>query len=495
MGCTLLQTPQQSPGDLRNAIDRVLDAEPFSDGFWGVHVVDLHDGRTLYGRNETRNFMPASNAKLYTTAAGLDLLGPDYRYETAVYVDGPVEDGTLHGNLIVRGGADPSLGGHYLAESGTWDADVDAERIFRDWADSLRAAGIRQIEGDLVGDDDVIDDVPLGVNWSWDDETYYYSAQLSGLSFHDNVIHLHVTGREPGMPAEITWEPLHTNYVRILNKTHTVDADSGFAWSFRRLRGTNTIEITSRVPAGRTDIREVTVENPTKYFMHVLREVLIRSGISITGKPVDVDERPIKPDYSAPQYRRVAVHHSPSLSDVASIINKPSQNLYADLLMKTLAAEFPRENGDMEPGSAALGIDVAMATFVRAGIDTSAIQLVDGSGLSRLNLVSPIMTTALLAYMWRHDDPAVRDAFYDSLPVAGESGSLRFRLRNGPAAGRVRGKTGTLTFASTLSGYTPVAPDRMLAFSLMSNHHASSGTANVRRAQDAILEILARFQP
>ena len=485
---------REGPRRLRNAIHRVLDAERFENGFWGVHVLDVESGRTLYARNAGKYFVPASNVKLYSTAAALDLLGPDYRFETRLYIDGVVDgDGALQGNVIARGGADPTLGGHYLSDSGEWDEDVDALAVFRAWADSLRAVGVRRIEGDVVGDDDAIDDVPLGVNWSWDDETWYYSAQLSGLSFHDNVIHLYVDGQEPGMPARLRWEPLNTGYVQVVNRTRTTETGTPLKEGYRRMRGGNRIEVTTTLPPGAGELEEITVENPTAYAAYVLREALLEAGIAVAGDPVDADALSIKPSYEAPAYRQVATHRSAPLPDVASIINKPSQNLYADLLLKTIGAELPQEDSDLEPGSAAMGIEAAMSTFARAGVDTSGIRLVDGSGLSRLNLVAPEMTTSLLSFMWTHPDERVRDAFYDSLPVAGRSGSLKHRMRQGRAAGNMRGKTGTLTFASSLSGYVRARDGRMLAFSIMSNHHAS-GAGSVRRAQDAIVETLAGFE-
>ena len=480
--------------DLRNDIDRLLDAERFEHGFWGVHVVDIESGRTLYARNAGKSFVPASNAKLYATAAGLDLLGPDYRFETRLYIDGAVdEEGALKGNVIVRGGADPTLGGHYLADDGDWDEDIDALAVFRAWADSLRAAGIRRIEGDIIGDDDVIDDIPLGVNWSWDDETWYYSAQIGGLTFHDNVIHLYVQGQAPGMPATLTWEPLNTGYVQVVNRTRTTEAGSPLRERYRRLRGGNTIEVSTTLPPNASELEEITVENPTAYTVYVLREALLEAGIAVAGDPVDADALSIKPTYETPTYRQVAIHRSAPLPDVAAMINKPSQNLYADLLMKTIGAAHPQEDSDLAPGSAAMGIEAAMGTFARAGVDTSAIRLVDGSGLSRLNLVAPEMTTALLSFMWTHPNERVRDAFYESLPVAGESGSLKYRLRQGAAAGNMRGKTGTLTFASSLSGYVRARNGRRLAFSIMSNHHIR-GSRDVRNAQDAIVERLAQFE-
>lgn len=487
--------PPQNPSQLARAIDAVLADRAFANAFWGVVVVDLESGETLYRRNADKSFVPASNVKLYTTAAALDQLGPEYRYETRLYIDGPIVDGVLHGNLIVRGAGDPTLGGHYDPETGEYDEFADATKVFRDWADSLRAAGITEITGDLIGDDDIVDDEPLGPGWSWNDETYYYAAQLSGLSFNDNVVHVQIRGRQNGQPGSVTWQPFETDYVEIVNQTRTGPSNSSIREGYRRERGTNRIILTSRVPAGRVDSEALTVDNPTLFAVHVLRETLHRAGITVHGRPVDVDSLADRPDYVGGGLRRVAVHTSRPLSDVVRMINKPSQNLYAEMLLKTLAAERAGAPGtqNLVHGSTEMGLKVAERTFARAGIDTEILQLVDGSGLSRRNLVTPEMTAALLRYMWNHPDEAVREAFYASLPIAGVDGSLRNRLRSGPAYRHVRAKTGTLGNVSSLSGYVRSARGTPLAFVMMTNHY-TAGSQAVRNAQDAIATLLARYQ-
>lgn len=492
------QPAPRSPQQLARAIDALLDDAAYANAFWGVMVVNLETGETLYRRHAEKSFMPASNMKLYTTAAALDQLGPAYRYYTRVYVDGPVEGGVLKGNLIVRGAGDATLGGHYDPVTGEWKETVDATAVFRQWADSLRARGITAIEGDIIGDDDVVDDEALGYGWSWDDETYYYSAQLSGLSFNDNVVHVQITGRNVDEPATIAWYPYNTDYVDVVNQTKTTAPGTRIDEGYHRERGTNTILISSLVPAGQVDSEEITVENPTLFAAHILRETLLQAGIPVAGRAVDVDALSIKPDYTSRGLRPVAVHASLPLADVALMINKPSQNLYADMLLKTLGAERPvTDTGraeDLVPGSTEMGVAAAMATFARAGVDTSRIQVVDGSGLSRHNLITPEMTMALLRYMWHHPDPAVRDAFYASLPVAGVDGTLRNRLRQGPAYQNVRAKTGSLGNVSSLGGYVRGADGTPLAFVMMSNHFMTR-TRQVRDTQDTIAELLARYRP
>ena len=328
------QPAPASPQDLVESINAVLDSTAFENAFWAVKIIDLASGETVYERNAKKSFIPASNTKLYTTAAALDLLGPDYRYRTGLYIDGEIdEEGALQGNLIVRGSGDPVIGGRFN--------EGDLTQVFRAWADSLQAAGITRIEGDIVGDDDVFDDLPLGYGWSWDDETYWYAAEISGLSFNDNNVDFAIEGQDVGAPAQVRWEPFGTDYIQVVNATQTIHPDSSIDEGYARERGTNTIHLSSLVPSGRTDTESLTIANPTRFFAYVLRESLLRSGLPVAGRPVDVDEMPIKPDYENGELRRIAVHTSPPLAEIAAVVNQQSQNFYAEALVKTLGAERP----------------------------------------------------------------------------------------------------------------------------------------------------------
>ena len=475
----MAQRPPSSPRQLARAIRQIVEADTFRNAFWGIVIHDLTHDRRLYEQHADKSFIPASNMKLYTTAAALELLGPDFRYETTVYSYIDSTNAGVKQHLIVRGSGDPTIGGRFY--------DGDYTRTFRDWADSLKAHGIRIITGDIVGDDNVFDDVPLGYGWSWDDEPYWYSAELGGLVFNDNCVDVTIVGLRRGTPALISWEPYQTDYVRIVNATVTLPPDSSLTEGYERRRGSNTIRIFSRVPEGRIDFESLTVTNPTRYFIHVLRTALNRAGIPVLGDERDVDELSLLPTYRPPAFRRVATHYSPPLREIVRVINKRSQNLYADQLLKTLGTL------DGLPGSHPRGIARAREVFARAGIDTSRIQMVDGSGLSRMNLVTPEMTVKLLRYMWHHPDTTVRQAFYDSLPVGGVDGTLEHRYTpDDPAYRNVRAKTGYVSNVRTLSGYVKTAGGTFIAFSLMCNHYTVP-TRVVNRAQDAIVNLLARY--
>ncbi|ARA92412.1 D-alanyl-D-alanine carboxypeptidase/D-alanyl-D-alanine-endopeptidase [Rhodothermaceae bacterium RA] len=490
------QPAPRSPRQLQHAVDQVLADTLFRNAFWGVLVYDLAHDRTLVARHAGKSFLPASNTKLYTTAAALDLLGPDFRYRTTLYAAGTVRDSVLHGALLLRGAGDPSLGSYYDPLTGEPVDSLDVTAVFRAWADSLRAAGIAAIEGDVIGDDDVMDDQPLGIGWSWDDEPYSYAAELGGLVFSDNVIRLRIEGRSPGAPARLTWRPLQTDYVEVVNRTRSVPADSSFDLDYDRARAQNILYVSGEAPQGRSRETALTISNPTRYAAHVLRQVLMDEGIAVLGAARDVDDLSIRPDYAAPTVVPVATYLSPPLSDLVRIVNKPSQNLYADQLLRTLGVHVPVDLPEEEagpPGSTERGLTAAMRTFARAGVDTSRLRLADGSGLSRMNLVTPEMTLALLRYMWHHPDPATRAAFLASLPVGGVDGTLEHRFPDGPAHGSVRAKTGTLTGVSTLSGYVPSARGTPLAFVVMCTSHTVR-SADARAVQDALVDLFARYR-
>lgn len=479
--------PNEARSYLRHTIAETIEAEPYAGAFWGIQVTNLRSGRTLFERNVDHVFTPASNAKLLTAVAALQRLGTDFQYRTRLYRDGPIRNGVLKGNLIVRGSGDPTLGGYRQRE--------DPTQVFRHWVDSLKAAGIERIEGDIIGDDNPFSDVPLGEGWSWNDVPHSYAAEVNGLVFNVNTIDVTVTGREVGEPGRITWSPFETDFVRVINQTRTIPRDSSDDEEYDRPFSENTFRIRSQVHPRRRQKEALTITRPTNYFTHVLREVLVREGISVRGGGVDVDRMSIKPDYEDDSVTRVATYTSPPLAKIVRTMNHESQNLYAEQLLRTLAVVNPPDTTaeEMKTGSAALGAFAVKSELSRAGVDTSLVQVVDGSGLSRKNLVSPRAMTRLLEHMWVDVGPERSSAFYDSLPKGGEEGTLEYRFLHGaPARGVVRAKTGTLSNVSSLSGYVKSDSGTPLSFVIFCNHHLTD-TDDVRDAQDAIVNALARL--
>jgi len=476
----------EAASPLADVVQNAISSKELGNGFWGVKVTAGTTGAVQYEREADRRFVPASNVKLYTAAAALDQLGPDYRFETRLYRQGPVRGDTLRGDLIVRGSGDPTIGGYEQRD--------DRLQVFRAWADSLRAAGIQHVTGSVLGDDDIHSDALLGHGWAWDDLPYRYATELSGLSFGENLIELQAVGQLLGQPAALSVKPLQTGYLDLVNRSETVSRKADE--EYRRLPGSRRLYVESRVRPGRVQREKLSVGNPTGYFVSVLRGVLRRAGISVAGSAMDADHLPAPPSYQAPRTQVVARYRSAPLAEIVQTMMEESQNLYAEQILRTLGAERPVEAlvrggpDDPDPGSGAMGVEAGLRTFAAAGIDTSRVRLADGSGLSRYDMVSPTMTAALLLYMRRHPDPAVAEAFMDALPVGGRTGTLERRFERGPAEANVRAKTGTLSGVSALSGYVTTAGGQPLVFVIMANHY-SADSDEARDAIDRIVQALA----
>ncbi len=471
-----------TPAALAGRIDAVLDAAAFDEAFWGVLVVDLETGRTIYSRNADNRFMPASSLKLITTAAALDGLGLDFRYETGLYLDGEVRGGTLEGNLVIRGSGDPTLG------STRFGSD-DPLQTFQRWADELKSRGVSRISGDVIGDDNVFDDVPYGLGWAWDDFVYDYGAEVSGLTFHEGAIDMTVRGTSVGGLAAVSWHPLQTDYIRVDNLSRTLASGSAAEEGYARDLSGNRFTVSTAVAAGQDGHAALAIHNPTLYTAHTLRLVLLQEGIAVEGRAVDVDDLPSPPSYL--QMHRIASATSPSLAQIVDVTNGKSINLFAEHLLRTLGVE--RYHGiEAEPGSVEAGVLAMRSMLTEAGISEDELQMVDGSGLSFMDRVTPRALVEILQFMHGHANRAVRNAFYDSLPVGGRSGTLSGRFPSGAARDNVRAKTGYINGVRTLSGYVTAGSGNRLAFSILCNHYATQ-TSRVNEAQDDVVELLADF--
>ena len=309
--------------------------------------------------------------KLLTTAAVLDALGPDFRYQTRLYADGEIQNGTLLGGLVVRGAGDPTFGGRY--------SDGDLTRTFRQWADSLRALGVRRVQGPVIGDDDVFDNLPLGQGWQWDDLVWYYGAEISGLQFSEGTVHVEVRGTTAGSAARIDAEP-DFGYVRFVNRS-TTTAGGSIREGYSRALSDNVFTVTASVPEGRTETEDLAVVNPTDYFISTMVGVFRQQGIEVDGDLVDVDEWGRSPRYE--DLRRVATHTSPSLAEIVAQTNTDSNNLYAEHLLRTLGT-YVYQGADLPTGSAFAGYAAMEPFLARLDVDPESFRVADGSGLSAL---------------------------------------------------------------------------------------------------------------
>jgi D-alanyl-D-alanine carboxypeptidase/D-alanyl-D-alanine-endopeptidase (penicillin-binding protein 4) len=477
--------------ELRARIQEVLRRPELEPSQMAVKVASLDTGRTLYEENAEKLLHPASNMKIYTVAAALDRLTPDYRFKTSAYVPAmPDAAGTVRGDLIIYGRGDPSFAASF--NNGDYYKAID------DFAARIAAAGVKRIEGNLVGDESYFKGSPLGYGWEWDDLQWYYGAEVSALTVNDNSLDLFVKpGMSVGAQAIVTTGPV-TPLVTIVNRATTSPRGTKRDITVVRPLGTNTIEVTGSVPLGldTTDkglIGSIAVPNPALVFVYMLRSSLASKGVAITGQSLTIDARgrnglPLRTDSLV----EIASVQSPPLSVIAAQTLKPSQNLYTELILRTLGKTFPPTGIAPSPErtSADDGIE-AVKTFLRgAGIEPrGTVVQADGSGLSRHNYITASGTTQLLTYMSTH---RYASAFRDALPIAGVDGTLRTRMKGTPAAGNLRAKTGTINAVASLSGYVTSAAGERLVFSIILNNYPEESSSR-RSHIDAIALLLASF--
>lgn len=438
----------------------------------GIFIQDPATRQIIYQQNQHRLFMPASNEKLVTTAAALTTLGPDYRFVTKLYTDGQIENGVLHGNLYIKGAGDPTLSGRFH--------DGDMTRDLQNWADSLAADGITKIDGDIIADANIFDNHRIGNGWAYDDLSYWYAAEISGLSFNDNCVDVFITpGDSAGAPAHLEYEP-KTNYITMQNDLVTVPEDSLTHYDYHRADGTNQMRFFGRISQRSGLIKDyITVHNPALYTSTVFSEVLKKQGISTSGDIREISYKDTIPDYK--QMTQLIAYPSPPLSEIVQVINKKSQNFYAEQVFKLLGFKLTGE------GSFRGGRKAVNGFLSGIGIETENMHVMDGSGLSRRNLISPFQIGTVLRYMYSGKNS---DYYLESLPIGGGDGTLSSRFKGSVAAGRVRAKTGYVGFVRSLSGFVQTKDDHHLIFSILVNHYVTN-TSVINEFQDNVVTLLA----
>ncbi|MFO7446842.1 MAG: D-alanyl-D-alanine carboxypeptidase/D-alanyl-D-alanine-endopeptidase [Ignavibacteriaceae bacterium] len=457
-----------------NQMEDIFDDPNFSNAHWGVSIQSLETGEYLYKRNEDKLFIPASTLKLFTTSAGLIALGGEYRWSTQLYANGKIDGSILQGDLVIRGTGDPTISGRFYQN--------DMLYVFNRWADSLLELGIDEIEGNIIGDDNEFDDIGLGAGWEWDYGSYWYSAPSGAISFNDNTVDIYVTINKQDNSPRVTIEP-KTKYVILLNNVVTVPADSITSIDVYRERGTNVVNVFGTIKINSDTVKTyVTINNPTQYSMVILKDVLEKKGIRIHGYPIDIDDMAKTLSYS--KMTLLFTHYSYPLRDVVKVINKNSQNFVAEQVLKTIGMEKEYY------GSAENGIEASLEIFREMGINPEGMVLADGSGLSRLNLVSPRHVITLLNYMFKSKHFT---SFYNSLPIAGIDGSLGTRLKNTRAEGKIRAKPGFLENVRNLSGYAYTGDNEPVAFVIFANNF-NVPVKLAENIQDLVCLRLANFR-
>jgi D-alanyl-D-alanine carboxypeptidase/D-alanyl-D-alanine-endopeptidase (penicillin-binding protein 4) len=516
---TKTKGPAAQQKRLAEQINTILSQPPLDRAHWGIDAVDLDTGKALYSQNPEQLFLPASNAKLFTTAAALAIAGPDYRFRTTVEAQGRIDGhGRLAGDLVIVGRGDPNISGRTLPYALKTQRTPPHTQILEEMADQVARSGLKMVDGDLIGDDTYYAFERYAEGWAQDDLQWIDGAPVSALSFNDNVVFVNIQPAEQrGDKALITVEP-ETGYYELDNRIVTSAAGVTKRIGIHRDMGSKKIVLWGSLPVGDAGMKEpLAIEDPAEFVAQLFRTLLERRGITIRGKararhgegaqffdsiqlpPKDQPATPLTlpgleldnsaagtpaqraPSADLPSTNKVlAEHFSTPLLDDIRVINKTSQNLHAELALR-LAGKLRGSGGSFEGGNAAV-----KEFLLQAGVKEDEFTFLDGSGLSRRDLITPAATVQLLIYASRQPWGA---AFEESLPVSGVDGSLADRFQNTPAVGLVHAKTGSLSHVNALSGFGKTQAGKRFVFSIFCNNH-NLPSGKVLAAIDSIVQLL-----
>ena len=461
----------QSPSPAVERLRRALLAETAGPNVrravWGVIVHSLDRDERLFELNPQTLLVPASTAKIVSALSAAEAVGWDYTFETSVRATRPIVDGVLTGDLIVVGSGDPTPEGR-------------AGDGFPVWVDALKATGLKRVEGRIIGDDDAIDEPRPGAAWSWEDLGYTSGALFGALNATENRMTVTITpGAREGQPATVAVEDFAQDRP-LVNRTRTTSTTEPFLWPEQR-PGEEALTITGFIRPGAAPYRmTISTGNPTQWFVSLLRDRLVRSGVAVTGRAADIDDVQPPPDRSASTL--LYTHRSQPLSVIARAMLKDSINLYGEALMRLNAASGAPATND----AALEGLRKRLAGW---GIPSDSEHLVDGSGLSRRDLIAPETFIVLLKKAF---EPAGTSPFVTGLPVAGVDGSLGARMKGTAAEGNLRGKTGTMSNIRSLAGYLTTRDGEHLAIVVMVNNYEGEG-ADANESIDRMAVRLAEF--
>jgi D-alanyl-D-alanine carboxypeptidase/D-alanyl-D-alanine-endopeptidase (penicillin-binding protein 4) len=442
---------------IQEQIDNIVNAVDLNMHI-GIEIVSLTTGKIIYSNNASHLFLPASCIKLMTAAAALDLLGPDYRFRTVVYTDGQIEKGVVTGNLWIRGSGDPELSIYSLEELIV----------------QLKRKGIQKINGNLYSDLSGSDGICQGPGWAWDDGAVDWNCPLDALMVNRGCVDIWVKpNRICGVPPDILIDP-GTDYIEVKNLALTAKEDETLSVERRWMTKENVIDIKGNVSLAQEAKKfTIPVESPHLYALHLFSSLLRKEGITLMGE--------IGEGKGEPSFTEVAAYTSRPLFEILVDMVKASDNLIADTLFKQIGQQVVGGLASWKNGQEA----IKSFLMKKVGLNATGLMIVDGSGLSRYNLLSPHQLVTLLTWI---DQQAISPYFTASLPISGVDGTLKKRMTQPFIRGKVCAKTGTLMGVSTLSGYAMTQNGERLVFSIMINGFTKQPSEYKREVEDQILE-------
>jgi len=436
---------------LAKKIDEAIEKSEFANARWGVFVVSLKDGRVIAGRDAQKLFTPASVQKIITSIVALDKLGADFRWQTRVFSKEKIENGTLSGDLILYGQGAPDL----------------SEEGIKNLVGQLKAKGLQKVKGNIIGDESYFTGETIGDGWTWNDLQWYYGAEASALSINKNLVNVSLQDGKPKV------EPA-TDFVELSGEVQP--AQNIESIGLKRGLGNNKIYVWGE--GKNLDVR-VAVENPALWSAKILKDALAKNGITVEGEAKSADWK-AQNKFSPESAAELASVESQTLGEIVRKMNKDSVNLYAELILRTLGKKFGADAPDENPklqktrGDDSAGTSVIKKWLTENGVSFQETETIkDGSGLSRLNFVTPeTIGRALIA----GNQIKAAEVFRNSLPIAATDGTLRGRLGN--AAGKISAKTGSIAYVNSLAGYAKKS-DETLAFVILCNNETRKADSSV----------------
>jgi serine-type D-Ala-D-Ala carboxypeptidase/endopeptidase (penicillin-binding protein 4) len=441
-------------------VDTLLGAEPASKGEWGMLIADAETGETLYEQNAAKYFVPASNMKLFTTALALDKLGAEFRFHTTLESTGVVSpEGELSADLVLVGRGDPNLSNRKFPFNLKEEFDGPPERALAELADALVAKGVKKMSGDVIGDDSYFPRERYPNGWEIDDMVWEYGAAISALVVNDNTVTVTLMpGFAAGDAVQATVAPRTQDFI-VDDQATTSAANVKADLTLTREPGTHLVVLRGTLPQKSAPRKLVlAIEEPALHAARLLKALLEQRGVEVSGG-VRARHESIAAEGITPTV--LAEHVSVPLGDSVKLVNKISQNLHTEVLLRTAMRQTGGWNSFDDIAKFAADF------YSKVGIAPADMIQTDGSGLSRHDMVTPRAMLTLLRYAQTRP---WFESFFASLPVAGVDGTLEERMKNTPASGRVHAKTGSVEHVRALSGFADTAGGRRLAFSFMTNN-------------------------
>ena len=445
-------------------INQTIEQSEFANARWGVIAINLKNGRVVCGREARKLFNPASIHKILTSVVALDKLGADFRWQTKAVSSRQIEDGILDGDLILYGEGAP---------------DFDSEGL-ENLANQLESKGLKHIKGSVVGEDSFFKGETIGDGWTWNDLQWHYGAEASALSFRENQAGVYMKDGKP---------TASTDYLQVKSELKPPQNGETEAFGIKRGLADNEIYVWGN---GDKASGRIAVHNPALWTAKTFKETLEKRGITIGGAVKSVDWKAENKSDVGNAVELASVD-SKTLGEIVYRMNKHSVNIYAELILRTLGKKFgleaPNESRQLQAvrGDDSAGASVIKKWLTEKNVAVDEIQIHDGSGLSRLNFVTPEAFGRALVYAGQSN---FANVFKDSLPVAATDGTLGGRL--GRVKGKVLAKTGSITYVNSLAGYAQAAENEFIAFAIVCNNVTRKSDSS--RIIDAIATILVDSQ-